>query len=130
LEVLATFKTFRLLPYSGGPAQAGPQATADHDGEEASSGQAEAPPSEPAPDRRKVQFVKGKLLKVDCRQPPIAILTVRTNSRILRLRTDDYKSLLLVGADDFSCEWTDRSVVANYKAGGKADGDLVSVEVQ
>ena len=48
----------------------------------------------------------------------------------MRLRTDDYKSLLLVGADEFSCEWTDRGVIANYKAGGKADGDLVSLEVQ
>ena len=48
----------------------------------------------------------------------------------MRLRTDDYKSLLLVGAGDFSCGWTDRAVIANYKAGGKADGDLVSVEVQ
>jgi len=59
-----------------------------------------------------------------------AILTVRTNSRVMRLRTDNYKSLLLVGADEFSCDWTDRAVVANFKAGGKADGDLVSVEVQ
>ena len=69
-------------------------------------------------------------MKVDCSQNPAAILTVRTNSRTLRLRTDNYKSLLLVGADEFSCDWTDRAVIANYKAGGKADGDLVSVEVQ
>jgi hypothetical protein len=38
--------------------------------------------------------------------------------------------LLLVGADEFSCDWTDRAIIANYKVGGKADGDLVSVEVQ
>ncbi len=130
LEDLPTLKKYGVLPQpSASPAQAGPPATADHDGEEANSGQAEAP-AEPAPDRRKVQFIKGKLLKVDCSQPPAAILTVRTTARIIRLRTDDYKSLLLVGADEFSCEWTDRPVVANYKAGGKSDGDLVSVEVQ
>ena len=69
-------------------------------------------------------------MKVDCSQTPAAILTIRTNSRTLRLRTGDYKSLLLVGADEFSCAWTDRAVIANYKAGGKTDGDLVSVEVQ
>jgi len=63
-------------------------------------------------------------MKVDCSLNPAAILTVRTNSRTLRLRTDNYKSLLLVGADAFSCDWTDRAVVANYKAGGKADGDF------
>jgi hypothetical protein len=68
-------------------------------------------------------------MKVDC-QNPAATVTVKTSTRTLRLRTDNYKSLLLVGADEFSCSWTDRSVVANYKAGGKADGDLVSVEIQ
>jgi hypothetical protein len=57
-------------------------------------------------------------------------LTVRSGARTFKLRTDNYKSLLMVGADEFSCEWTDRPVVVNYKAGGKADGDLVSVEVQ
>jgi len=82
------------------------------------------------PDRRKVQFVRGKLLRVDCTQSPAAILTIRTGARTMRLRTDNYKSLLLVGADEFSCEWADRGVIANYKAGGKADGDLVSLEIQ
>ncbi len=129
LEDLPVLKKYGVLPQpSAPPAQASPQAAADNDGEEASSVQADATPA--GPDRRKVQFVRGKLLKVDCSRPPAAILTVRTNSRTMRLRTDDYKSLLLVGADEFSCEWTDRPVVANYKPGGKYDGDLVSVEVQ
>jgi hypothetical protein len=55
---------------------------------------------------------------------------VKAGTRVLKLRTDNYKSLLLVGADEFSCDWADRPIVVNYKAGGKADGDLVSVEVQ
>jgi len=45
------------------------------------------------------------------------------------LRAADYKSLLLIGADQFSCDWHDRQVDANYKAGGQSDGDLVSLEV-
>jgi hypothetical protein len=49
---------------------------------------------------------------------------------ILKLRTADYKSLLLIGADAFSCAWSDRAVSVNYKPGGMADGDLVSVEVR
>ncbi len=69
-------------------------------------------------------------MTVDCSHSPEALLTVRTNTRTLKLRTDNYKSLLLVGADEFSCQWTDRGVIANYKAGGKSDGDLVSLEVQ
>jgi len=56
--------------------------------------------------------------------------TVRSGARTLKLRTENYKSLLLVGADEFSCDWTARPVVVNYKPGGKADGDLVSMEVQ
>jgi tetratricopeptide (TPR) repeat protein len=130
LDDLPTLKKYGVLPQPNA-SQTGPAVSSvpEHD-EEPSSAQSEAPPAEPVPDRRKVQFVRGRLIKVDCSQNPGAILTVRTNSRTLRLRTDNYKSLLLVGADEFSCDWTDRAVIANYKPGGKADGDLVSVEVQ
>jgi hypothetical protein len=87
-------------------------------------------PAEPQPDKRSVQFAKGKLISVDCAQAPAAVLTIATSKKTVKLRTDDYKSLVLMGADEFSCSWRDRSVAVNYKAGGKADGDLVSLEVQ
>ncbi len=88
------------------------------------------PPPAPEPDRRKVQFLKGKLLRVDCSQPPVAVLSVVAGAKTLKLRTEDYKSVLLIGEDNFSCAWTNRSVAVNYKAGGKSDGDLVSLELQ
>lgn len=69
-------------------------------------------------------------MAVDCSQAPSAVLTVSAGTRVLKLRTEDYKSLALVGADEFSCEWKSRPVEVNYKAGGKADGDLVSVELE
>ncbi|MGH9505008.1 MAG: hypothetical protein ACRD20_19310 [Terriglobales bacterium] len=136
LEDMPTLKKYGVLPQEGAasaPAanssgQTVPQTAEEQEGED--TGKAEAPPAEPLPDRRKVQFVRGKLMRVDCSQTPAAILTVRAGARTLRLRTDNFKSLLLVGADEFSCDWTDRAVIANYKAGGKTDGDLVSVEVQ
>ncbi len=130
LDDLPTLKKYGILPEQKA-SQTGLAVSSvpEHD-EDASSAQSEAPSAEPVQDRRKSQFVRGRLIKVDCSQNPGAILTVRTSSRTLRLRTDNYKSLLLVGADEFSCDWTDRAVIANYKAGGKADGDLVSVEVQ
>ncbi len=87
-------------------------------------------PVEPAPDKRPIKFLKGKLVSVDCSQAPIAWLTVVAGPKAMKLRTQDYKSLLLIGADEFSCGWKDRPVAINYKAGGKADGDLVSLEVQ
>jgi hypothetical protein len=81
-------------------------------------------------DMRPEKFVKGRLIDVDCSQSPAAILTVRSGGAVLKLRTADYKSLLLIGTDKFSCEWSDRSVSVNYKPGGLVDGDLVSVEVR
>jgi tetratricopeptide (TPR) repeat protein len=81
-------------------------------------------------DVRTTKFFKGHLVAVDCSQPPMAILTVTSGGVALKLRASDYKSLLLIGADDFSCEWRDRSVTVNYKPGGLSDGDLVSLEVR
>jgi tetratricopeptide (TPR) repeat protein len=81
-------------------------------------------------DRRPAKFLQGRLVDVDCSQSPAAVLTVSSGGVILKLRTADYKSLLLIGADTFSCAWSDRSVSVNYKPGGMADGDLVSVEVR
>lgn len=98
--------------------------------EEASADHPEQPPAEPMPDKRAVQFLKGKLVSVDCAQAPAAVVTITSGTRTMKLRTEDYKSLLLIGADEFSCGWKNRPVAVNYKAGGKADGDLVSLEVQ
>ena len=81
-------------------------------------------------DRRTTKFVKGRLIGVDCSKAPIAILTVHSDQGTLKLRTADYKSLLLIGADDFSCEWRDRQITANYKSSSAGAGDLVSLEMR
>jgi hypothetical protein len=81
-------------------------------------------------DKRPAKFLQGRLLGVDCSQSPAAVLTVTSGGTVLKLRTPDYKSLLLIGVDTFSCDWSNRSVSVNYKAGGLSDGDLVSVEVR
>ena len=81
-------------------------------------------------DERPAKFLQGRLLDVDCSHAPEAVLTVSSGGTVLKLRTPDYKSLLLIGTDTFSCDWNDRKVSVNYKAGGSSDGDLVSVEVR
>jgi tetratricopeptide (TPR) repeat protein len=81
-------------------------------------------------DTRPAKFLQGRLLDVDCSQSPAAVLTVRAGGTILKLRTADYKSLLLIGADSFSCAWSNRAVSVNYKPGGVADGDVLSVELR
>jgi len=81
-------------------------------------------------DKRPTKFFQGTLVDVDCSRSPSALLTVTSGAQVLKLRTADYKSLLLIGADTFSCEWNGRSVSVNYKSGGMSDGDLVSLEVR
>jgi len=81
-------------------------------------------------DTRPAKYFQGRLVDVDCSQSPAAVLTVTSGGVVLKLRTADYKSLLLIGADNFSCEWNNRSVSVNYKPGGLSDGDLLSVEVR
>ena len=81
-------------------------------------------------DQRSTKFVKGQLTGVDCSKPPAAVLTVSSSAGTLKLRAADYRSLLLIGADSFSCEWRDRPVTANYKPNGGLQGDLVSLEIR
>jgi hypothetical protein len=83
-----------------------------------------------AGDKRPAKYFRGRLVGVDCSQSPAAVLTVASGGTVLKLRTPDYNSLLLIGADSFSCAWNDRSVSVNYKPGGVSDGDLVSVELR
>jgi len=81
-------------------------------------------------DQRPTKFLKGRLVAVDCSKAPAAIVTIATERAVLKLRAGDYKSVLTIGGDDFSCTWQDRQVTVNYKPGGMADGDLVSIEVR
>lgn len=99
--------------------------------EDAAKRAAEENKGEPAPgDTRSMRFVKGRLVAVDCSHAPAAVLTVNSEAGLLKLRAADYKSVLLIGADDFSCDWRDRQVTVNYKPGVGADGDLVSLEMR
>jgi tetratricopeptide (TPR) repeat protein len=86
---------------------------------------------QPSPqiDRRPVQYAKGRLISVDCSQTPVAIVTFSTGAKSMKLRTENYKALLLINIDQFSCNWANRAASVNYKAGGKSDGDLVSLEL-
>jgi len=86
--------------------------------------------TEAAGDKGAMKFVKGRLLAVDCSKPPAAELTVKSDIGTLKLHAQDFKSILLIGADDFSCDWRDRQVTVNYKPRGGANGDLVSLEVR
>ncbi|HTZ82713.1 MAG TPA: tetratricopeptide repeat protein [Candidatus Acidoferrales bacterium] len=81
-------------------------------------------------DKRETKYIKGRLVAVDCSKSPEAVLTLSSDQGTLKLRTTDYRSLLLIGTDSFSCDWRDRQVTANYKSSGGRDGDLVSLEMR
>jgi hypothetical protein len=110
------------------PAQSSPFDVLEQDA--AKRAAAQAAQSSGTADRRPTKFLQGRLVDVDCSQSPAAVLTVTSGAMALKLHTADYKSLLLIGADTFSCEWNNRSVSVNYKSGGLADGDIVSLELR
>jgi Flp pilus assembly protein TadD len=133
LDDLPTLKKYGLLPQAEAPppgestTAGSAQNSVEH---ETSTDHPEPAPAELKPDQRKVQFLKAKLLKVDCTHTPEAVLVVTAGTKTLKLRTANFKSLTLIGADAFSCDWKNRPVAVNYKAGGTTDGDLISLEVQ
>jgi len=90
----------------------------------------EAPKLKPRPvDKRPVLYLKGKIVSVDCSQSPAALLTVLAGKRTVKVRTQNYKTLILIGADQFSCDWRNQPASVNYKSNGTSAGDLVSLEV-
>jgi tetratricopeptide (TPR) repeat protein len=127
LHDLPTLKKYGLLPQPETPPA---QADSSSGDAEDSGNQSPRPATESQPDKRPVQFLKGKLVSVDCGQSRVAVLTILVGTKTLKLHIADYKSLTLVGADEFSCDWRNRAVAVNYKASGQTNGDLVSLEVQ
>jgi len=77
-----------------------------------------------------VQFLKGKIVSSDCSKPPEATVTILSGMTTYKMHASDYKSLLVIGEDQFSCEWKNRLVSVNYRAVGKNGGEIVSLEVR
>jgi len=75
-----------------------------------------------------VQFLKGKIVSSDCSKTPEATVTILNGMTTYKMHASDYKSLLVIGEDQFSCDWKNRVVSVNYRAVGKHEGELVSIE--
>jgi tetratricopeptide (TPR) repeat protein len=126
LEELPTLRKYGISPSA--PKRA-PQASPFDELEQEAQKRSQTP-DQSAPDKRPTVFSKGILTSVDCSKAPAATLMVNTGTRSVKLHTGDYKTLLVIGEDQFSCDWRNRKVAVNYKAGAAGDGDLVSLEVQ
>jgi tetratricopeptide (TPR) repeat protein len=112
-------------PAAGASAPAGAASATEDEDADATPKPAPAKPGTTGP----VQFVKGKIVTSDCSKPPEATVTILSGMTTYKLHASDYKSLLVIGEDQFSCEWKNRLVSVNYRAVGKHEGELVSVEV-
>ncbi len=127
LDDLASLQKYGIRPQRAGETRAPEGASGDDDDEA-------APAPKPAPPKPgstgPVQHLKGKLVASDCAKPPEATVTFLAGMKTYKMHTSDYKSMLVIGEEQFSCEWKNRIVSVNYRAVGASGGELVSVEVQ
>jgi tetratricopeptide (TPR) repeat protein len=144
LEDLDTLQKYGVRPQRAGetetPAGAASTPSAAHSAPVASASaaqnqdeDADVPPKPPAVKpgtTGPVQFLKGKIVSSDCSKPPEATVTVLSGMTTYKMHASDFKSLLVIGEDQFSCEWKNRLVSVNYRAVGKNQGELVSIEVR
>ena len=95
-------------------------------GTSAPASQPVAAPAVPLP----VKFLKGKLVKVDCAADGGATLTVAAERSSWTLKTPNRKGVVLIGADNFSCDWHDVAVAVNYHKTAENEGSIMSLELQ
>lgn len=145
LEDLATLQKYGIRPQRAGGMEA-PAGAASTPGAVGASmpgagKSAQAPDDDdadaapkPAPVKRAnmgpVLFLKGKIVSSDCSKSPEAAITLLSGMTTYTMHTSDYKSLVVIGEDRFSCEWTNRLVSVNYRATGKRAGEVVSIEMR
>ncbi len=77
-----------------------------------------------------MHYIKGKLVAVDCSASPHAVLTVAVGGKSIRVHVADSAHVVVIGADEFSCDWAGRTVAVNYHERADGEGDVVSVEIQ
>ena len=96
--------------------------------------EADAAPAKPAPPNPAktgaVENLKGKIVVSDCSHAPEALITVISGMTTYTLHAADYKTLLVIGEDQFSCDWKNRPVSVNYRTTGKNMGEVVSIELR
>jgi Flp pilus assembly protein TadD len=77
-----------------------------------------------------VLFMKGILVSVDCSSAPAATLTISAAGKKWKMLAPQAKKLIVMGADELSCSWTNRKISVNYRKSGENQGTLVSLELE
>jgi hypothetical protein len=75
-------------------------------------------------------FIHGILSEVDCSTEPAAQLTVTSGSKKLNLKVADKNHVIVMGADHFSCSWSNQKVAVNYRQNDSGETNVMSVELQ
>lgn len=146
LADLATLQKYGIRPKRAGETEAPPGAasTPGADGSASSGNQkavaatlddddaevAPKPPPVKTWSTGPVLNLKGKIVSSDCSKSPEAAITVLSGMTTYTMHTADFKALVVVGEDQFSCEWTNRPVSVNYRSTGKRSGEVVSIELR
>jgi tetratricopeptide (TPR) repeat protein len=76
------------------------------------------------------KFLKGTLLSVDCAKLPAAMLMILAGRTTWKMRVANTSKAVVIGADQFSCDWKIQRVAVNYRETGEGEGDIISLEIQ
>lgn len=141
LEDLATLQKYGIRPERAGetaaPVGAASTPSAANNPPKAVTSASDEEDSDPAPKPTPVKpgttgtvlFLKGKIVSSDCSKDPEAVITVLSGMTTYTMHASNSKTLLVIGEDQFSCDWKNRPVSVNYRATGKREGEVVSLEV-
>src|SRR5262249_39389188 len=87
-------------------------------------------PQAPTQSAPQVSFMHGTLLSVDCSAPPAATFLISSGGKQWKLVAAQQKKIVLMGAEEISCSWTNRKVAVNYRRTGNDTGSIVSLELE
>jgi Tfp pilus assembly protein PilF len=76
------------------------------------------------------KFIKGTMTSADCATPPSAMLTVVSGEKTWKMMVADRNHLVLIGADNFSCSWSNQKVAINYRETNSGEANVISLEIQ
>lgn len=135
LDDLATLQKYGIRPQKPGEtaspegAASAPSSSSDSDDDETADAKPKPAPVKPGTSGP-VRFLKGKIVSIDCSKPPEAMVALVSGMTTYRMHVSDSKSLVVIGEDQFSCAWKNQPAAVNYRATGKNEGELASIEVQ
>jgi len=91
--------------------------------------EAKAKAPEPTADNRKTEFMKGRIVSVECGSDAGATLKVSSGGSTWRIQVADRNAAVLIGAEHFDCNWHNAVASINYKQKGSLQGELISLEI-